>query len=261
VLAVVAGQAVAAAERERLRTEAAQAESLRRSDALRTAVLAALSHDLRTPLATIKASVSSLRDPRIDWDPGDRRSLLESCEVAVDQLGALLENLLDMSRLQAGAIAPAWQHVSVDEVLHRALIGFDTDRIVDEIPDDLPLLDTDPGLLERVFANLIGNALRHGSADEPVRLLGCAVPPDLVEIRIADRGGGIRAADRDRVFQPFQQLGDVPGDGGLGLGLAVARGLAEAVDATIDADDTPGGGLTMVVRVPTTGRRTTGAVG
>jgi two-component system sensor histidine kinase KdpD len=250
---VVAAQATAAAERVRLATAAAQAERLKHSDAVRTAVLAAVSHDLRTPLATIKASVSSLLDTTVDWSADDRDELLHTTDAAADQLDDLLANLLDLSRLQTGVVAPISRTVSIDEVVHRALIGLPRHRIRDEVPDDLPLIDTDPGLLERVLANIIGNALKHSPTERAVRVVAGVVRDDegrRMQVRVVDHGPGVAEADRERMFAPFQRLGDVPRGAGVGLGLAVARGLAEAVGARIDVDDTPGGGLTMVVVIP-----------
>ena len=168
---VFAAQAVLAVDRERMTRQAAQGERLRQTDSVRTAVLAALSHDLRTPLATIKASVSSLRDRSITWTEADQTELLAATDNAADQLDALLENLLDLSRLQTGAVVPLRRPVSVDEVVHRALIGIPGDRVTDAIPDDLPLIDTDAGLLERVIANIIFNAVRYTPAGPSVS--GC----------------------------------------------------------------------------------------
>ena len=250
---VFAAQAVLAVDRERMTHQAAQSERLRQTDSVRTAVLAALSHDLRTPLATIKASVSSLRDRSIIWTEADQTELLAATDTAADQLDALLENLLDLSRLQTGAVIPLRRPSSVDEVVHKALIGIPGDRVTDTIPDDLPLIDTDAGLLERVIANITFNAVRYTPAGMKVRLLAGEVTDERgrhVQIRIVDHGPGVPVAQRDTMFAPFQRLGDVPKGSGVGLGLAVARGLADAVDATIEVDDTPGGGLTMIVTVP-----------
>ncbi|WP_205850188.1 DUF4118 domain-containing protein [Nakamurella flava] len=249
---VFAAQAGLAAERQRLAAEAQATAKLRAADRVRTAVLAAVSHDLRTPLATVKASVSSLRDPSIDFDPADRSELLAAADEAADQLDRLLANLLDLSRLQTGVLVPVLRPRSVDEVVHPALLGLPPGTIEDRIPDDLPLVSTDAGLLERVIANLVGNAVRH-RGDRPVRLLAGVVPgngPGTLQIRIVDHGPGVPMDRRETMFAPFQRLGDAPDGAGLGLGLAVARGLAEAVGATIEVDDTPGGGLTMVVTVP-----------
>jgi len=250
---VFAAQAVLAVERDRLTHRAEQGERLREGDRVRTAVLAALSHDLRTPLSTIKASVSSLRDRSIAWTEADQRELLAATDAAADQLDALLANLLDLSRLETGVVTPVRRPVSVDEVVHRALIGIPGDRVRDSIPDDLPLIDTDAGLLERVIANITANAVRYSPDDRHVRLLAGEVTDERghrVQLRIVDHGPGVPLPDRDMMFAPFQRLGDIPGRNGVGLGLAVARGLAEAVGASVEVDDTPGGGLTMIITVP-----------
>ncbi len=250
---VVATQAALAHERNRLAGQASQADRLRQTDVVRTAILAAVSHDLRTPLATIKASMSSLRDDAVHFSPEDRAELLAATDEAADQLDSLLSNLLDLSRLQTGVLTPLRRPVSVDEIVYRALIGLPPGRIDVDIADDLPLVDTDRGLLERVVANLVSNAVGHSPAPAPVRLLAGVVrsgDTEMLQIRVVDHGPGVPEPDRAAMFAPFQRLGDAPSGSGVGLGLAVARGLAEAVDASIEVDDTPGGGLTMVISVP-----------
>ena len=247
---VVGAQVVLAWQRRRLAAEAEQTQVLRQTDVVRTAILAAVSHDLRTPLATIKASVSSLLDDSVTWSTRDRAELLATTDAAADQLDGLLSNLLDLSRLQTGVLAPVRRPVSLEEVVYRALIGLPTSRLGVDVADDLPLIDTDPGLLERVVANLISNAVNHSPADVRVRVIAGEVPGGMLQLRVVDSGPGVPQGDRERMFAPFQRLGDSPGGAGVGLGLAVARGLAEAVGATIEVDDTPGGGLTMVVSVP-----------
>jgi len=250
---VFAAQAVLAVERERLTREAEQGERLRQADKVRTAVLAAVSHDLRNPLATIKFAISSLRDQSVDWTAADRAELLATTDAAADQLDGLLANLLDLSRLQTGVLMPVRRPCSVDEVVHQALIGIPGERIQDDTPDDLPLIDTDAGLLERVIANITANAVRFSPDGTRVRLLAGEISDEQgrrVQIRVVDHGPGVPAAERDVMFAPFQRLGDVPKGSGVGLGLAVARGLAEAVGAGVEVDDTPGGGLTMIVTVP-----------
>ena len=250
---VIAAQAGVAVDRNRLTSKAAQAERLQQTDGVRTAILAAVSHDLRTPLATIKASLSSLRDTTVRWTGQDHDDLLATADGAADQLDALLANLLDLSRLQTGVLIPLRVPVSVDEVVYRALIGLPPERIDVDLPDDLPLVDTDLGLLERVVANIIGNAVQQSPNGVPVRILAGEVAVadgKALQIRVIDRGHGVPDQDREAMFAPFQRLGDTPGGSGVGLGLAVARGLAEAVDASIDVEDTPGGGLTLIVNVP-----------
>jgi two-component system sensor histidine kinase KdpD len=237
-------------ERNRLADRAADATRLRESDAVRTALLAAVSHDLRTPLAGIKASLSTLRDPSLDLAADDRSALLESAEDAADRLGSLLSNLLDLSRIQTGAVRPVQEAVSLEEVLQQALRGVPEGAVVDETDDTLPLILTDAGLLERAVANLVENAVRHSPPEVPVRIYAAIVPEGALQLRIVDRGPGVAQADRERMFMPFQRLGDAPAGSGVGLGLAVARGLTEVVGAALDAEDTPGGGLTMVISVP-----------
>ena len=250
---VFAAQAVVAADRVTLVRQAAEADRLKQVDVVRTAILAAVSHDLRSPLATIKAAVSSLADDEVRYSDADRAELLATAATATDRLDDLLANLLDLSRLQTGAVTPTRRPTTVDEVVHRALVGIPATAVESDIRDDLPLIDTDVGLLERVVANLVSNAVRHSPPGRPVRL-GAAVVPDErgahLAIVVSDRGPGVADADRERIFVPFQRLGDVPAGAGVGLGLAVARGLAQAVDATVTASETPGGGLTMTVDVP-----------
>jgi len=250
MLDAFAAQAAAVLERNRLSARAADATRLRESDAIRTALLAAVSHDLRTPLAGIKASISTLQDDTIDLSGSDRAALLESADESADRLDSLLSNLLDLSRIQTGAVRPILEAVSVDEVIQQALRGVPQSTVQDETDDDLPLVLTDAGLLERAVANLVENAVRYSPEDHPVRLSAAVVPGRMLQIRIVDRGPGVAAEDRETMFKPFQRLGDVPAGSGVGLGLAVARGLTEAVGASLEAEDTPGGGLTMVVSVP-----------
>jgi two-component system sensor histidine kinase KdpD len=250
LLDAFAAQAGAVLERNRLAARAADAARLRESDAVRTALLAAVSHDLRTPLAGIKASITTLQDPDLDLAPSDHDALLSDAAESVDRLDALVSNLLDLSRLQTGAVRARLEPTSLDEVLQQALRGVPVEAIADETDDHLPLLMTDAGLLERSVANLVENAVRHSPPGERVRLCAAEVPGGLLQLRIVDRGPGVEESDKVRMFQPFQRLGDVPQGNGVGLGLAVARGLAEAVGAVLEAEDTPGGGLTMVVSVP-----------
>ena len=216
---------------------------------MRTALLAAVSHDLRTPLSGIKASIATLRDPELSLSPEDLAALLTNAEESADRLGALLENLLDLSRLQTGSVRPVLSDTSLDEVLHRALRGVPDTAVTDETGDAAPLVLTDAGLLERSVANLVENAVRFSPPGSPVRL-DSGIAGSRLELRIVDRGPGVPDSQKARMFESFQQLGDAHPGTGVGLGLAVARGLAEAVGATIDAEDTPGGGLTMVVSIP-----------
>jgi two-component system, OmpR family, sensor histidine kinase KdpD len=248
LLAGYTAQAVAALDRARLRTQAAQAEALAEGDRMRTALLRAVSHDLRTPLASIKASVSSLRQTDVHWSAEDEAELLANIEQNADRLDALVGNLLDMSRLQAGSLEPFLRATAVDEVAPVALRGLDdADHLLIVVPDDLPLVRADPGLLERVLANLFSNALRHSPPDlRP--MLRAKEDGDRVVLDVVDHGTGVPAELKERIFQPFARLDER--SPGVGLGLAVAKGFAEAMGGTIVAVDTPGGGLTVRVTLP-----------
>jgi two-component system sensor histidine kinase KdpD len=248
LLAGYTAQAVAALDRARLRTQAAQAEALAEGDRMRTALLRAVSHDLRTPLASIKASVSSLRQTDVHWSAQDEAELLANIEQNADRLDTLVGNLLDMSRLQAGSLAPFLRATAIDEVAPVALRGLDdTDRMLIVVPDDLPLVRADPGLLERVLANLFSNALRH-SPEDLRPMLRAREDGDRVVLDVVDHGGGVPTGLKERIFEPFARLDER--SPGVGLGLAVAKGFAEAMGGTIVAIDTPGGGLTVRVSLP-----------
>jgi two-component system sensor histidine kinase KdpD len=248
LLAGYTAQAVAALDRARLRTQAAQAEALAEGNRMRTALLAAVSHDLRTPLASIKASVSSLRQTDVHWTEEDEADLLANIEQNADRLDALVGNLLDMSRLQTGSLAPFLRAIAVDEVAPVALRGLDGgDALQIVVPDDLPLVRADPGLLERVLANLFSNALRHSPPDSPPALLA-REHGDRVVLEVVDHGAGVPGDLKEQIFEPFLRLEER--SPGVGLGLAVAKGFAEAMGGTIAAVDTAGGGLTMRVTLP-----------
>ena len=243
-------------ERDRLRTEAAIARAERDRTAMRTALLAAVSHDLRTPLAGIKAAVSSLRADDVELSAVDEAELLAAVEESADRLQSLIDNLLDMSRLDAGVVTAVRVPVALDEVVPRALAPLDADRVVVDVPEDLPLVRADAGLLERAVANVVENALRHSPVGMSVLVRG-RVMRDRVVLRVVDSGPGVPDADKQRIFRAFQRLGDAParrgrslGRPGVGLGLAVARGFVEANGGRLDAEDTPGGGLTMVMSLP-----------
>ncbi|MGH3377686.1 MAG: sensor histidine kinase, partial [Actinoallomurus sp.] len=260
VLSAFAYQAAAALDRQRLAEQAKHARRLAEGNKIRTALLAAVSHDLRTPLASIKASVTSLRADDVQWDPSDEAELLATIEESADRLDRLVANLLDMSRLQTGGVNPLTRPVSLDEVLQPSLANVPGDRVKIEVPDDLPPVMADPGLLERSLANVVENAVRHGGT-EPVRIFARSTGA-IVELRIMDRGPGVPDASKSQMFEPFQRLGDRPRGNGVGLGLAVARGFAEAVGGDLRAEDTPGGGLTIIFSLPVeAGRNTLPATG
>jgi two-component system sensor histidine kinase KdpD len=254
VLAAFAAQAAVVLDRRRLREEADQARTLAEGNRIRTALLAAVSHDLRTPLAGIKASVTSLRSDDIEWSEQDRAELLEAIEEGADRLDHVVGNLLDMSRLQTGTVTPIIREVDLDEVVPIALGGVPDASVEMDIPETLPMVSVDKGLLERVVANLVENAVKYSPQDEPV-LVSASALGSRVELRVVDRGPGVPDEAKERIFEPFQRYGDAPRGAGVGLGLAVARGFAEAVGGTLDAEDTPGGGLTMVLTLPVAEQR------
>jgi two-component system sensor histidine kinase KdpD len=226
------------------------------ADRERAALLATVSHDLRAPLAAAKAAVSTLRADDVRLTTHDRADLLAAAEESLDRLAHLAASLLDVSRLQAGARAVFPRPAHVGEIVAAALEALGTQRrpVLAEIPSGLPEVMADPTIAERVIVNLAGNALRYSPAATPP-LLTARTAGNRVELRVVDHGPGIPAADRKRVFQPFCRLGAAAGSTGVGLGLAVARGLAETMGGTVEPEDTPGGGLTMVLTLPAVAAR------
>jgi two-component system sensor histidine kinase KdpD len=248
LIAGYAAQAATSLDRERLRTQAAQAEALAEGNRMRTALLAAVSHDLRTPLASVKASVSSLRQTDVTWSSEDQAELLATIEQNADRLDALIGNLLDMSRLHTGSLQPFLRPTAIDEVAPVAVGGLDDSLRLDmAVPDGFPLVLADPGLLERVLANLFSNALRYSPAGRPPEL-HASLSGGTVCLEVADHGPGVPDEQKDRIFEPFERAGDR--HPGVGLGLTVAKGFAEAMGGRILAVDTPGGGLTIQVMLP-----------
>jgi two-component system sensor histidine kinase KdpD len=239
-----------ALESRRLQAEAAGAAALAQGNQLRTALLAAVSHDLRTPLASIKTAATSLLSKDVSFDATETRDLLETIDDEADRLNRLVSNLLDMSRLQTGALIVQARSVGLEEVVGSAIAELPAAPPIDiDVPDDLPPVDVDPVLLERALANIIGNALGFSPPGERVRIQAGAVD-GRIDLRILDRGRGIPIAERERAFMPFQRLGDNPNGAGVGLGLAVAKGFVEAMRGELSVDDTHGGGLTVIISLP-----------
>jgi two-component system, OmpR family, sensor histidine kinase KdpD len=253
VLGAVAKQAAGLVKQRELTEEAGKAEAISQADELRRSLLSAVSHDLRTPLAAAKAAVSSLRSDDVDFSAEDTAELLATIEESIDQLTALVGNLLDSSRLAAGVVRPELRRVYLEETVQRALLGISkgitgfrrrsVDRVKVDVGDAVAMADS--GLLERVLANLIDNALRY-APDSPVRVTAGRVG-DRVLIAVIDEGPGIPRGAEEQLFAPFQRLGDHDTSIGVGLGLSVARGFVEAMGGTISATDTPGGGLTVEI--------------
>ncbi|MGW1881429.1 ATP-binding protein [Streptomyces sp. NPDC001970] len=249
VLGAFAAQAAVVLDRRRLVGEAEEARKLAEGNKIRTSLLAAVSHDLRTPLAAIKAAVSSLRSDDVEWSEEDQAELLEGIEAGADRLDNLVGNLLDMSRLDTGTVIPVIRETDLDEVVPMALVGVAEGSVVLDIPETLPMVAVDRGLLERAVANVVENAVKYTPDGERVLVAASAIA-DRVEVRVVDRGSGVPDEAKERIFAAFQRYGDAPRGSGVGLGLAVARGFAEAMGGTLSAEDTPGGGMTMVLTLP-----------
>ncbi|HEX3906324.1 MAG TPA: DUF4118 domain-containing protein [Mycobacteriales bacterium] len=254
---VFAVQAAAVLGHQRLAAEAAAAQPLAEADRLRTALLAAVSHDLRSPLASASAAVDSLTNADIAWSDEERRELLATARESLQRLTRLVENLLDMSRVQAGALSMFCEPTRLDEVVPLALdtLGCQATDVEIALPHSLPEVMADPALLERVIANVVANAIRYAPAGTHPLITGSTHGYD-VQLRIIDRGPGVPESSKEAIFTPFQRLGDHDPTTGVGLGLALARGLVEAMGGQLSPEETPGGGLTMVMQLPAARRST-----
>ncbi len=240
-----------AIDRERLAAEALEAEALRRSDAIKTAVLRSVSHDLRSPLMAILTSAGALSRRDFDLDQTDRRELVETILDEAERLDRVVGNLLDLSRLQAGAAQPEAEVSTIDDVVVRALdeVGETAGRMEVVLPEGSPAVRVDVHQIERVLVNLIENALRYSPAFERVRVQVSATASDVL-VRVVDRGPGISPAELERIFEPFQR-GSRSGEiRGAGLGLAIARGFAEANGGRVWAESRQGQGASFVLALP-----------
>ena len=247
LLAVIAAQVDVALENTDLEAAASSLAPLAEMDRVRSALLSAVSHDLRRPLAAAATAVGALRSPDVTWSDVDRRDLLATADESLGTLTALVTDLLDVTRLQAGVLAVATAPTYPGDVILPALdeLGLGPAQVeLDLEAPAVPLL-ADPGLLQRVLVNLLSNAVRH-SGGAPVRIATSTLG-ERGQIRVIDRGPGIPADRRADVFVPFQRLGDDDNTTGLGLGLALSSGFVEGMGGTLEVEDTPGGGVTMVV--------------
>lgn len=252
VLRAFAAQTRNLLERDTLARSAAQAERLEATERLRDSLLAAVGHDLRRPLASARASVETLRGG-VAMTDAQRAELLVGADESLARLSRIVDDLLDLSRLETGALRFNHDTVWLDEVIPPALdeLGEAGEQVRLSVPDDLPPADADAALVKRIVFNLVSNAVEHGSGDIPP-LVRASAAGDRVQVRIVDSGPGLAQHDREAMFRSFHRSGDARHRGGLGLGLALSRGLAEAMGGTIEAEDTPGGGLTMVLTLSTT---------
>jgi two-component system sensor histidine kinase KdpD len=251
VLPALASLLGVAIDRERLAAEALEAEALRRADTIKTAVLRAVSHDLRTPLMAISTSAGALARTDLAIDDADRAELLETILSASERLDRLVSNLLDLSRLQAGAAEPDRRLVELEEAVVGALdeLGPAAARVEVSFPDEAPAVSVDGRQLQRVLVNLLENALKYSPVREPVRVQVSASTSEAI-VRVIDHGPGVPAADRERIFEPFhrgRKTGDAPG---AGLGLAIARGFAEANEGRLWVESRSGQGATFVLAFP-----------
>lgn len=252
VLDAYAAQAAVVRERELMSEHAAEADEIAEADRVRSAWLTAVSHDLRGPLASTKAAVSGLHSTSLKWTEAEREGLFATAEESLDRLTTLIENLLDVSRLETGELAVVLRPVALDELVPHVLddLGPDGHQVSVDVPETLPEVLADAALLDRVLANLVANALRFSPEGRPPLITASSLA-DRVEVRVVDRGPGVDPQARERMILPFHRLGERDNANGVGLGLA--RGLTEAMGGSLTADDTPGGGLTMTVSLPTSG--------
>lgn len=258
VLGAFVSQIEAALAQRDLAEEAERTRRLEQVDRVRTALLAAVGHDLRRPLAAATAAITGLRDPAVSWSDGDRADLLETADESLAALSELVTDLLDASRIQAGALVVALEPTAIDEVVALALEELDAGpgRVELEL-SALPPVAADPVLLQRVVVNLVSNALRHAPGLTPV--VRAERDGGSVRLSVVDTGPGIPADRREQAFAPFQRFGDTDNTAGIGLGLALSRGFVEGMAGTLVAGDTPGGGLTMTVTLPVAAGRSGGA--
>jgi len=249
ILRAYANQASVALERARLRELAVRGQLLEEADRWRQALLGAVSHDLRTPLATVKAAVQELRRADLGLTADERDELLELAETQSDRLERLVANLLDMTSIQAGALRPQRLPTGVDDLVAETLAALGPawpGRVARSIPLTLPAVDVDHLLVVQVIANLLENAVRHAPPGSSIHL-GAAVRDDLVEVVVEDRGPGVPVGERDRIFAMFNR---VSGGGRAGLGLAIAKAFVEVHGGTIRAEERPGGGARFVFTLP-----------
>lgn len=247
ILSAAADQLGQAVRRDRLAADALEAEVVRRSEGLKTALLDSVSHDLRTPLATIRAAAGSLLDPAIRWSEPERREALGSIDREAERMNRLVRNLLDLSRIEGGVLRPELEPHDVDELVDRVVRRIATAREVQvDLPPDLPPILVDDTYLDEVVTNLVENAVRHGG---PTIRIGAVESRDegRVLITVEDDGAGVPDADLRHLFEKFYRVSR-RGEGsrrGMGIGLTVANGLAQAMGGTLEAGRSPLGGLAL----------------
>jgi two-component system sensor histidine kinase KdpD len=269
LLGAFAAHVLAQLERQQLAASRLEVLRLAEGNTMRTAILRAVSHDLRTPLAGIKLAVGGLLQTAVTYTPEEQQELLETIDECSDRLDALVGNLLDMSRITADSVRPLLKPVRWLDVVPAALRGLPQGSVRVVLPPNLPAVDADAVLLERVIANIAENAVKYAPASNVTvtsasgGLSGAVLNGHPAgELRIIDHGRGVPDRNVPAMFRPFQRLDDLSQSTGVGLGLAVARGFVSAMGGSLAAEETPGGGLTMVIRLPlSTGHGATGQDG
>jgi two-component system sensor histidine kinase KdpD len=236
-----------AVDRDRLEQDSLEAETLRRSDLVKTALLRAVSHDLRSPLTGIRTAIGALRNPTLQLSDDDRAELLDTIEVDADRLSRLVADLLDLSRLEAGGAAPDPELWSLDDLVREAVDALGARQRV-EIVGEAPLVNVDAAQIQRVLANMIENALKFSPPDASVLVRITATRKEAI-VRVVDQGPGIAEADLERIFEPFYRRAAEP-RGGAGLGLAIARGFAAANGGRVWAESRPDQGATLALALP-----------
>lgn len=244
-------------EREKLTLHLRDSIKLIEGNRIKTSILRAVSHDLRTPLAGIELALTALRRQRSKTSAQQQEEMLDVVQSSTDRLKGLVGNLLDMSRISSDSVQVLHEPVTWLDVIPEALAGVPDRAVRVEIAPNLPPVDADRGLLERALANIVENAVKYAPGTDIVLQATAGgsvqVGPDgrpFGEIRVVDHGGGVPAGRVVAMFQPFQRLDDADAEAGIGLGLAVAKGFVEAMGGQLVAEETPGGGLTMAIRLP-----------
>ena len=251
LLDVIVAQLAGALERSDLAETAREAEGLAEMDQVRTALLSAVSHDLRRPLAAAVAAIGGLRAAGPTLSEQDRAELLETADESLATLSRLVTDLLDVSRVQAGVLAVSFEDVDAAAAVLGSLeeLGLGPTEVDLALDPELPPLLADPVLLRRVLVNVLSNAVRHAPDGTRVRVESRRVR-DTAQLCVIDRGAGVPEGQRDDMFTPFQRLGDLDNTAGLGLGLALSKGFTEGMGGSLHPEDTAGGGLTMVISLP-----------
>jgi two-component system sensor histidine kinase KdpD len=251
LLPALASLLAVAVDRERLANEAFEAEALRRSDTIKTAVLRAVSHDLRSPLTAIRAASDGLEDETLVLTGDDRRELLDTISVEVRRLEGVVDNLLALSRLQAGAVATVPEVWTVEDLVFGALadVARDTERVNVAVPDDTPPVTVDAVQVRQILSNLIDNALKFSPPESPVTVRVTRTRKEVI-LRVIDQGRGLPENELEHVFEPFYRGAPAQDQTGTGLGLAIARGFAEANGGRLWAESRPGQGAGFALALP-----------